>query len=98
MNITGQGALEYLLLIGGAVLVAAIVMALVTGIPSTVTNPEAVTYCGSQPTYVECSAVTCIAPFTASDTTTWPCAPKQTDGAAATDQAGFARCGAGTKC
>ena len=98
MNLKGQGALEYLLLIGGAVLVAAIVIALVTGIPSTVTNPEALTYCGSQPTFVECSAVTCLAPFTAGDLTTWSCAPKQTSGAAAVDQATFARCGAGIKC
>ena len=35
MDRKGQGALEYLLLIGGAVLVAAIVIALITGIPGT---------------------------------------------------------------
>jgi hypothetical protein len=35
MNQKGQGALEYLLLLGGAVLVAAIVLSLVTAIAST---------------------------------------------------------------
>ena len=39
MDVKGQGALEYLLLIGGAVLVAAIVIALVTGIPTTTPDP-----------------------------------------------------------
>jgi FlaG/FlaF family flagellin (archaellin) len=35
MNLKGQGALEYLLLIGGAVIVAAVVLSLVTGITGT---------------------------------------------------------------
>ena len=32
MNMKGQGALEYLLLIGGAVLVAAVVLSVITGL------------------------------------------------------------------
>ena len=47
MDAKGQGALEYLLLIGGVVLVAAIVIALITGVPGTATNPEDTTYCAS---------------------------------------------------
>ena len=47
MNLKGQGALEYLLLIGGAVLVAAIVIALVTGIPGTAVDPADSAYCAS---------------------------------------------------
>ena len=35
LNKKGQGALEYLLLIGGAVLVAAVVLSLITGIAQT---------------------------------------------------------------
>ena len=35
MNTKGQGALEYLLLIGGAVIVAAVVIALVTNLTAT---------------------------------------------------------------
>lgn len=48
MNSRGQGALEYLLLIGGAVLVAAIVIALITSVPAT-NGPQ----CSA-----ECSALT----------------------------------------
>jgi uncharacterized protein (UPF0333 family) len=54
MNVKGQGALEYLLLIGGAVLVAAIVIALVTGIPTNVTNPQVAASCAAQFNCTEC--------------------------------------------
>ncbi len=47
MNGKGQGALEYLLLIGGAVLVAAIVIALISGVATHTANPEDVAYCAS---------------------------------------------------
>ncbi|MBN2067988.1 MAG: class III signal peptide-containing protein [Candidatus Diapherotrites archaeon] len=45
MNGKGQGALEYLLLIGGAVLVAAIVIALITGTASGQKDPRAMAKC-----------------------------------------------------
>ena len=45
MNKKGQGALEYLLLIGGAVLVAAIVIALITGTTSGQKDPRAMAKC-----------------------------------------------------
>jgi uncharacterized protein (UPF0333 family) len=35
MNMKGQGALEYLLLIGGAVLIAAVVLSIATGLANT---------------------------------------------------------------
>lgn len=54
MNIKGQGALEYLLLIGGAVLVAAIVIALVTGIPGTAPNPAISAACAQRTTCDSC--------------------------------------------
>ena len=54
MNIRGQGALEYLLLIGGAVLVAAIVIALVTGIPGTSPNPAIAAQCAQRTTCISC--------------------------------------------
>jgi len=76
MDVRGQGALEYLLLIGGAVLVAAIVIALITGVPATVSNPEAETYCASQPTYETC-IIGCI---DATDGSHWDCDSKETDG------------------
>ncbi len=47
MNLKGQGALEYLLLIGGAVLVAAIVIALVTGVPASISPPACITECAN---------------------------------------------------
>jgi hypothetical protein len=56
MNTKGQGALEYLLLIGGAVLVAAIVIALVTGIPTTTPDPRISAGCASQFTCQACVA------------------------------------------
>ena len=54
MNIKGQGALEYLLLIGGAVLVAAIVIALVTGIPGISPNPAIAAACAQRTTCESC--------------------------------------------
>jgi len=54
MNTKGQGALEYLLLIGGAVLVAAIVIALITGIPTTTPNPSTAAICAAQATCDDC--------------------------------------------
>ena len=56
MNIKGQGALEYLLLIGSAVLVAAIVIALVTGIPGTSPNPAISAACAQRTTCETCIA------------------------------------------
>ena len=56
MNLKGQGALEYLLLIGGAVLVAAIVIALVTGIPGTSPNPAIAAACAQRTTCASCIA------------------------------------------
>jgi len=48
MDVKGQGALEYLLLIGGAVLVAAIVIALITGIPTGDHGPECSAACANR--------------------------------------------------
>ncbi|MBN2067987.1 MAG: class III signal peptide-containing protein [Candidatus Diapherotrites archaeon] len=45
MDGKGQGALEYLLLIGGAVLVAAIVIALITGTTGGQPDPRAMAKC-----------------------------------------------------
>ena len=56
MNTKGQGALEYLLLIGGAVLVAAIVIALITGIPTTSPNPQATVTCATLSQFAVCEA------------------------------------------
>ena len=47
MDVKGQGALEYLLLIGGAVLVAAIVIALITGVPVATNPPGCEASCAS---------------------------------------------------
>ena len=55
MNSKGQGALEYLLLIGGAVLVAAIVIALLVGLPTTPgTNPQDKTDCAARAQFISC--------------------------------------------
>jgi uncharacterized protein (UPF0333 family) len=45
MNMKGQGALEYLLIIGGAVLVAAITIALISGTASGQKDPRAQAKC-----------------------------------------------------
>ena len=63
MNKKGQGALEYLLLIGGAVLVAAIVIALLTGVPSGLPDPQKAAVCATR---VNCAA--CVADTTNSCT------------------------------
>ncbi len=91
MNIKGQGALEYLLLIGGAVLVAAIVIALVTGIPGTTPDPGANVRCATHSQFAVCNADT---GFT-SGSETWNCVAKQIDGLTdATGQADMASCAA----
>jgi hypothetical protein len=51
MEKKGQGALEYLLLIGGAVLIAVIVIAVVTGM---VSNPNPVTNTARCAQYMTC--------------------------------------------
>jgi len=58
MDRKGQGALEYLLLIGGAVLVAAIVIALITGIPTGTTNPTETVICAENNTAASCLSET----------------------------------------
>ena len=91
MNVKGQGALEYLLLIGGAVLVAAIVLALITGIPTTVSNPSAVVTCAALSQYGVCNAK-CDFDFGG---TTWDCKAKQAGGVTnATGQPDMASCAA----
>ena len=55
MENKGQGALEYLLLIGGAVLIAVIVIALVTGVAGN-TEAKQVAYCASLLTCTTCNA------------------------------------------
>ncbi len=61
MNFKAQGALEYLLLIGGAVLVAAIVISLISTTP-TAADPTLKTRCLAQKNYSACITTTgCIA-------------------------------------
>jgi hypothetical protein len=57
MNHRAQGALEYLLLIGGAVLVAAIVISLITTVPAGI-DPATSAECLSQKSLAACSAIT----------------------------------------
>ncbi len=75
MNLKGQGALEYLLLIGGAVLVAAIVIALVTGIPTSQPNPAVAAACASQT-----SCPTCIIEDVAGTPVGADCSARGSDG------------------
>ncbi len=83
MDVKGQGALEYLLLIGGAVLVAAIVIALISGMPSSL-NAEDRTYCQSFFNFPSCGAAS---------PTAGECCPLEADGATvATDQTSFDTC------
>lgn len=93
MDVKGQGALEYLLLIGGAVLVAAIVIALITGIPTGVIPPEVATFCATKGTFDSCNAIDCVAPFTAKDGSGWACDPQTVTGLAAADSTTFGKCG-----
>lgn len=88
MNKKGQGALEYLLLIGGAVLVAAIVIALITGVPTGTGNPEAKARCAAHATYNGCIGDT---GFTIGSTT-FDCVAKKTDGSDATGASDFGYC------
>ena len=91
MNVKGQGALEYLLLIGGAVLVAAIVIALITGIPTTTPNPQAKITCATLSQFAVCEAK---CDFT-SGGSTWDCKAVQANGTTdATSQANMASCAA----
>ena len=79
MDRKGQGALEYLLLIGGAVLVAAIVIALITGIPGT-QNPASEAECAAKSLFAECTA------------TGSGCVALQIDGVTTATSANFAMC------
>jgi uncharacterized protein (UPF0333 family) len=90
MDVKGQGALEYLLLIGGAVLVAAIVIALISGMPTSL-DAEARTYCQSYFTFSGCQdadPVTAVAAAAAGS----DCCPRQIDGTGANDQTDFYTC------
>ena len=78
MDVKGQGALEYLLLIGGAVLVAAIVIALITGIPTTITDPEANARCATMSQWAVCEDEPA-GTFSAGGST-WTCEAMQSDG------------------
>jgi hypothetical protein len=90
MDVKGQGALEYLLLIGGAVLVAAIVIALITATPAGITNPQVQARCGAHALYAACQTD---CDFTIG-TEKWDCAPKKADGTPSGGAANFAFCGA----
>ncbi len=93
MNSKGQGALEYLLLIGGAVLVAAIVIALLAGLPGGSANPTNQTYCSGLPTYLGCNAGTPPASVTVGTYTgVGKCCPYKSDGTASDAQTNFAYC------
>lgn len=93
MNIKGQGALEYLLLIGGAVLVAAIVIALVTGIPGGTPNPENDTFCSAKFNFGECDEVPGITVVTVGGYTgVGVCCGYATDGTDASSNADFGYC------
>jgi len=83
MDIKGQGALEYLLLIGGAVLVAAIVIALITGIPGGTPNPTDSAICAAEHTFAGCSGATVGA---------GSCQPTAADGTVAAGAATFSYC------
>jgi len=75
MDVRGQGALEYLLLIGGAVLVAAIVIALITGIPTGAQDPEAAARCASKTIFTECNAESFV-----TGGYNWTCEARKADG------------------
>jgi len=89
MNTKGQGALEYLLLIGGAILVAAIVIALIVGLPSAAGNPADKTLCVNQANFVSCGAA---------DPSGGVCCPLKTDGGAAATQGEYGYCAWATTC
>jgi len=96
MNIKGQGALEYLLLIGGAVLVAAIVIALVTGIPGSAPNPSDQAICASQFTYNACTGV--VVGEDLGELVAGACCPIDDAGAEAKDNTDFYNCMWATSC
>ena len=84
MDVKGQGALEYLLLIGGAVLVAAIVIALITGIPGTGPDPADAAKCAAEMTFTGCKA--------AVGNTAGFCCPIDSTGAETAAAANFHHC------
>ena len=89
MDVKGQGALEYLLLIGGAVLVAAIVIALISGMPTQL-DAEERTYCSSFASFTECTTVADVQGSTG--TASGNCCAVQMDGSAASDQEDMSAC------
>ena len=91
MDVKGQGALEYLLLIGGAVLVAAIVIALISGMPTAV-DAEARAYCGSFFNIVNCTASDVQDPVSGIGADQGHCCAIQEDGTVAGTQEDFYQC------
>lgn len=89
MDVKGQGALEYLLLIGGAVLVAAIVIALISGMPTAI-NAEPRAYCGSYFNIANCEAANVVTD--GGGETGSACCAITAAGAGATSQEDFAQC------
>ncbi|MCX6799058.1 MAG: class III signal peptide-containing protein [Candidatus Diapherotrites archaeon] len=97
MEKKGQGALEYLLLIGGAVLVAAIVIALLAGLPGGSANPANGTFCAGKATFADCTNAGTVqltnATLTDGTSGKGKCCAYAQDGAGAANQGGFYRCG-----
>jgi len=85
MDVKGQGALEYLLLIGGAVLVAAIVIALISGIPGGGASPEDAALCAGARSYDSCLVAN-------GQVTGGVCDPMTTGGVCAVDASEFGYC------
>ena len=84
MNTKGQGALEYLLLIGGAVLVAAIVIALLVGLPGSAgVDPADKAYCANLANFGLCKDTARGTGF---------CCAFKTDGVEAAKAADFSYC------
>jgi len=75
----GQGALEYLLLIGGTVLIASLVIVLVTSAPGSI-NLEMQVKCAQKMNWGACTGDT-------------DCVPREQDGTEATTAADFLTCG-----
>lgn len=108
MNERGQGSLEYLLLIGGAILVAVIIIGLVISTSGTVGDEaQAQALCGAKGTYSLCAAKDgCTEPeppalpaFDATEAITLDsgaivyCEPLNSTGGTATSQTNFQTCG-----
>ena len=79
MNKNAQASLSYILLIGGAVLVAAIAIAIIVSVPNS-SNTGDQLYCASKTPFNTCA-------------TEARCAPTKGDGSLATSEAEFLRCG-----